>query len=104
MSAHEQPDRPAAQPPAAEEARPSLPCPLVGVAASAGGLEAFTEMLSALPADPGLALLLVFHLHPQFKSELPGILANATRIPVHEATEGMAVEVNRLYIIPPNKN
>ncbi len=80
------------------------PFPIVGVGGSAGGLEAFIDLLQSLPPDPGLAFLFVLHLEPTHKSELPVILANVTPMPVHEATEGMKVEVNHLYLIPPNKS
>src|SRR5262245_47342364 len=91
----EQPPAPAslpddAQPPDAPPAGP--PFPVVGVGASAGGLESFTEVLKNLPADPGLAIVYVTHLEPHRKSHLPEVFGNATRMPVREVTEGMAVE------------
>ena len=76
--------------------------PIVGVGASAGGLEAFTELLRHIPPNSGLAFLFVQHLEPHHKSELPSILGNLTSMPVLEASEGMSVEVDRVYVIPPN--
>jgi two-component system, chemotaxis family, CheB/CheR fusion protein len=70
--------------------------PIVGIGASAGGLEAVSELLASLPAESGLALLLVQHLDPAHESLLAEILAKKTAMPVSKATEGMAVEPNRL--------
>src|ERR1700722_10430446 len=76
---------------------------IVGVGASAGGFEAFRELLKALPSDTGLALVLVQHLDPGHESLLAKLLSNATAMPVREVEEGMAVEPNHVYVIPPNK-
>jgi len=76
--------------------------PIVGVGASAGGLEAFREVLRFLPADTGMAYVLVQHLDPRHESLLPGLLARATHMKVHQARDGMAVEANQVYIIAPN--
>jgi len=81
-----------------------LPFPVVGVGASAGGLESFTELLKHLPPHPGLALLYVSHLEPHHKSHLQEILSKVTSLPVYEAREGMTVEIDHLYLIPPNTN
>lgn len=81
---------------------PRLPFPLVGVGASAGGLEAFEELLTNLPGEPGLAMLFVLHLEPHRKSHLVEVLTRWTRMKVQEAEDGMTVEVNNLYLIPPN--
>src|SRR5687767_1285221 len=56
--------------------------PVVGVGASAGGLEAFQKLLRAIPEDSGMAFVLVQHLHPSHESLLPDILARVTKIPV----------------------
>jgi two-component system, chemotaxis family, CheB/CheR fusion protein len=82
------------------EDSPGLPFPVVGVGASAGGLEAYTELLEALPAKPNLALLLVSHLDPDHKSHLPEILGRVSKMPVREVKTGMAVEVDHVYVIP----
>jgi two-component system, chemotaxis family, CheB/CheR fusion protein len=76
--------------------------PIVGIAASAGGLEAFTELLKHLPTDTGMAFVLIQHLDPNHKSLLTEILARTTQMPVSEVTDGMEVEPNHVYIIPPN--
>jgi two-component system CheB/CheR fusion protein len=83
------------------EDSPGLPFLVVGVGASAGGLEAFTELLKALPSKPGLALLVVSHLDPAYKSELPTLLSRVSQMPVHEVTQGMAVEADNVYVLPP---
>ena len=76
--------------------------PVVGIGASAGGLEALTELFGGLSADPGMAFLVAVHLDPRHKSHLPQILAKTTPMTVHEVTEGMPVEINNVYVIPPN--
>ena len=78
--------------------------PIVGVGASAGGLEAFTELLKALPLDTGIGFVLVQHLDPQHESVLTHLLARATAMPVREVTNDLRVEPNCVYIIPPNAN
>lgn len=78
------------------------PFPIVGIAASAGGLEAFTQLLSHLPADTGMAFVLIQHLDPNHKSLLSEILARTTQMPVNEVKDGVAVEPNQVYVIPPN--
>jgi len=77
--------------------------PIVGVGASAGGLEAFTEFLRHLPLDTGMAFVLVQHLDPLHESALTQLLSRATKMPVGEITHELRVEPNKVYIIPPNK-
>ncbi|MEP0874014.1 ATP-binding protein [Trichocoleus desertorum AS-A10] len=76
--------------------------PIVGVAASAGGLEAFTQLLSHLPTDTGMAFVLIQHLAPDHESLLTEILARTTQLPVREVQDGTGVEPNQVYVIPPN--
>ena len=76
--------------------------PIVGIAASAGGLEAFTQLLKHLLTDTGMAFVLIQHLDPNHKSLLSEILARVTQMPVSEVQSGMTVEPNQVYIIPPN--
>ena len=76
--------------------------PIVGIGASAGGLEAFRDLLRFLPDDAGMAYVLVQHLDPKHESLLPELLARATRMPVHEAREGMEVCANHVYVMAPN--
>lgn len=79
-------------------------CPVVGVGASAGGLEAFTQLLSALPADTGMAYVLVQHLAPTHASALAEILSRATEMPVMEVHDEPTVQPNQVYVIPPGRN
>ncbi len=78
--------------------------PVVGVGASAGGLEAFTQLLKNLPDDTGMAFVLIQHLDPHHDSKLHDLLARTTSIPVSEVTDGMAVRPNHVYIIPKHTN
>ena len=84
-------------------ATPRRTFPIVGIGASAGGLEAFRSLLQAVPAKTGMAFVLVQHLDPEHESLLTRLLSNATRMPVTEVTEGVAVEPDHVYVIPPNK-
>src|ERR1700740_1333589 len=76
--------------------------PIVGIGASAGGFEAFGEMLKALPADTGMAFVLIQHLDPTHESMLAPLLARVSALPVTQVTDGMPVEPNHVYVIPPN--
>ncbi|HEU5375546.1 MAG TPA: chemotaxis protein CheB [Ktedonobacteraceae bacterium] len=76
--------------------------PIVGIGASAGGLEAFTHLFERLPATTGMAYVLVQHLDPTHKSLLTDLLMRTTPMDVCEAREGMEVCANHVYIIAPN--
>ena len=76
--------------------------PIVGIGASAGGLEAVSELLAALPSQCGMAFVLVQHLDPAHESLLTELLAKKTAMPVVQAREGVAVEPDHVYVIPPN--
>jgi len=80
--------------------------PVVGIGASAGGLEAFEQFFAHLPAatESGMAIVLVQHLDPTHKSILGDLVTRYTRMQVHEVEDGMVVEPNCVYIIPPNKD
>ncbi|HKB90960.1 MAG TPA: chemotaxis protein CheB, partial [Opitutaceae bacterium] len=78
--------------------------PIVGVGASAGGLEAFSELLTHLPADTGMGFVLVQHLDPNQKSSLTELLAKSSRMPVEEITADIVVQPNHVYVIPPNRD
>ena len=77
------------------------PIPIAGIGASAGGLEAITSLLSHLPSNTGIALVVVQHLDPTHPSALSEALKKATRMPVEEARNGVAVEKSHVYVIPP---
>src|SRR5688572_18488007 len=76
--------------------------PIVGLGASAGGLDAFTQLLKHLPADTGMGFVLVQHLDPTHDSGLTEILSRATAMRVQEVTDDLRVEPNQVYVIPPN--
>jgi signal transduction histidine kinase len=78
--------------------------PIVGIGASAGGLEAFTLLLHGLPPDTGMGFVLAQHLDPVRESSLTGLLARATSLPVREVTNDLRVQPNHVYVIPPNTN
>lgn len=80
----------------------SAPGLVVGIGASAGGLEAFTTFFAHLPPDSGMAFVLVQHLSPDHESILTELLDRAAPIPVVEAEDGMTVELNRVHVIPPD--
>jgi two-component system CheB/CheR fusion protein len=97
--------QPPAQRPPAENRQSNNPSgPVVGIGASAGGLEAFQQLLSHLPTTTGLAFVIVQHLAPQHSSMLSELLSRSTKIPVREVEEGMAVAPDHIYVIPPNTN
>jgi two-component system CheB/CheR fusion protein len=76
--------------------------PVVGVGASAGGLDAFTKLLKNLPANTGMAFVLIQHLDPKHVSLLPELLARATAMPVVEIGDGKRIAPNHVYVMPPN--
>jgi two-component system, chemotaxis family, CheB/CheR fusion protein len=92
------------QGPPAGEAAPGNSFPIVGIGASAGGLEAFTELLSHLPDDTGMAFVLIQHLDPKHESHLKELLAKATKMAVAEVKGETRAEANHVYVIPPGFN
>jgi two-component system CheB/CheR fusion protein len=78
--------------------------PIVGIGASAGGLEAFSELLRYLPEKTGMAFVLVQHLDPKHGSALQEILARTTKIPITEVRQGVVVQPDHAYVIPANAN
>jgi two-component system, chemotaxis family, CheB/CheR fusion protein len=77
---------------------------VVGIGASAGGLEALRSFLSRMPADSGLAIVVVVHLSPQHESHLEQLLQPYTAMKVRQVTKTTALEPNNIYVIPPNAN
>ena len=77
--------------------------PVVGIGASAGGLEAFKKLLKAIPENSGMAYVLVQHLDPKHESLLPELLQKVTTLPVLEITDDIKVEPDHIYILPSNK-
>jgi two-component system, chemotaxis family, CheB/CheR fusion protein len=82
--------------------RSRKPLTVVGVGASAGGLETFSEVLRGLTETNGMAFVFVQHLAPKHASVLPDLLASVTTIPVVQITDGMALEPDRIHVVPPN--
>jgi two-component system CheB/CheR fusion protein len=78
--------------------------PVVGIGASAGGLDAFKKLLQAIPRESGMAYVIVQHLSPDYSSNLTEILAQSTEIPVHEIINDINLAPNHIYIIPENNN
>jgi two-component system CheB/CheR fusion protein len=74
---------------------------VVGIGASAGGLEALEELLAEMPTNTGMAFVVVTHQHPSHTSMLPELLAKSTDLSVVEATDGLRVEPNHVYVGPP---
>ena len=89
----------------ADSASPQRALPefwIVGIGASAGGLEACTQLLQNLPSSTGMAFVLIQHLYPKHESVLSQILQASAQIQVVEAEDGMPIEPGRLHVIPPN--
>jgi two-component system CheB/CheR fusion protein len=78
------------------------PVAIVGVGGSAGGLSAYKALLEAVPANTGLAFVIIAHLYPTANSQLAAILARHTRMPVGVASTAMPIRANHVYVIPPN--
>ena len=75
---------------------------VVGIGASAGGLNAYKAFFEALAADTGMAFVVISHLLPAAHSQLKEILSRHTKMPVTLAESGMKVQANQVYVIPPN--
>jgi two-component system cell cycle sensor histidine kinase/response regulator CckA len=78
--------------------------PIVGMGASAGGLDALEKIFSNMPYDSGMAFVIVMHFDPKAKSVMADILKRYTKMEVSQVEDGMKVEPNRVYIIPPNRD
>ncbi|HEY4111464.1 CheR family methyltransferase, partial [Puia sp.] len=76
--------------------------PIVAIGASAGGLEAISSLLEHLPPKLGMAYVIIQHLSPVYPSILPELLERKTTMPVLQVTDGLAVERDKVYVIPPN--
>ncbi len=95
-----------------DEATPARPAPehesggsyIVGLGASAGGLEALEKFFASAPSDTGLTFIVIQHLSPDYKSLMAELLAKHTRMPVAQAVDNQRVEPDHIYLIPPKKN
>jgi two-component system CheB/CheR fusion protein len=88
------PDAPGAAPAA-------LNFPVIGIGASAGGLESLIRFFEQLPAQVGMAFVVILHLSPKHESNAAEILQRATRLPVRQVSDATAIEVDHVYVIPP---
>jgi len=88
----------------AESSSRNNPCVTVAVGASAGGLEAFTELLKPLPKNPGMAFVLIPHLDPKHESAMTELLGRGSKMPVRQVFDGMKVQPDCVYVIPPNRS
>ena len=80
------------------------PFPIVGMGASAGGLEAFEQFFKNMPPESGMAFILIPHLDPSHASMMTDLMKRFTTMKAIEAEDGITVEPNHLYVIPPNKD
>jgi two-component system CheB/CheR fusion protein len=80
------------------------PFPIVAIGASAGGLEAASELFKQIPSDTGMAYVYIQHLDRDYKSRLAEIMSKTASISVEQVKNNVQVERNKLYIIPPNKD
>lgn len=81
----------------------ACPAAIVGIGASAGGLEALETFFDHMPTDSGTAFVVVQHLSPDFKSLMDELLSRHTQLAIHRVADGMFVEPNSIYLIPPKK-
>ncbi len=83
--------------------RRNAPSFVVGIGASAGGLESLEKLFQNLPTDTGMAFVIVQHLSPDFKSMMYELLARDTKMEIHRVEDGMSIEANHIYLLPPRK-
>ena len=89
--------------PVTPETKPEvLKCPVVALGASAGGLEVFARFFELVPANSGVAFVLVQHLDPRHETLMPELLAPHTDMPVLRVSDGLQMRANHVYVIPPN--
>ena len=86
-----------------EQRKPLIEYPVVGIGASAGGLQAFQELLGSLDPKTGMAFALITHLAPDQRSYLTEILGQSTKMPVSPIENGVRPEQNHLYVLLPNQ-
>ncbi|MEO1764858.1 MAG: chemotaxis protein CheB, partial [Cyanobacteria bacterium J06629_18] len=76
---------------------------IIGIGASAGGVQALEAFFSNLPDHPSAAFVVVQHLSPDYKSMMTEILQRKTQLPVHEIVDGVVIEPSHAYVLPPGK-
>src|SRR5438477_8905049 len=77
---------------------------VVGIGASAGGIQALRNFFAQVPKDSGMAYVVILHLSPDHDSQLAEVLQSTAPVPVTQVEKRVAVEPNHVYVIPPNKN
>lgn len=82
----------------------TLPFPVVGIGASAGGLQAVKSFFEHMPNDNGMAFVVIFHLSPDYQSQVDQIIQQVTKMPVRQVTDTISIEKNTVYVIPPGYN
>src|SRR5262245_22599910 len=92
----------AAETPRTKPSARALPTHVVGVGASAGGLDALEAMFGAMPVDTGMAFVVQQHLSPDFESRMQELLARATKLQVRTAIDGEQLAPDTVYVAPPN--
>jgi PAS domain S-box len=102
----EKEEEPEEEPKLEKEQKSEQNFPIVGIGASAGGLGAFEAFFSGIPADvnPGVAFVIIQHLDPKHKSILNTLIGRYTKMPVYEIIDGMTIQPNCVYVIPPNSD
>ncbi len=88
----------------AENETPSLDFPVIGIGASAGGLEALQEFFKNMPEDSGAGFVVVQHLSPDYKSLMDELLSRVTNMYIYRVEDGMQINKNCIYLIPPGQN
>lgn len=81
--------------------RSTLEFPVVGIGASAGGIQALLALFEHMPNDCGMAFVVIMHLSPKHESHIDKVLQKVTKIPVLQVTQSVAIERNHIYVIPP---
>ena len=81
--------------------RSTLEFPVIGIGASAGGLQALLALFEHMPSDCGMAFVVIMHLSPKHESNADCILQKVTRMPVRQVTQPIPIERNHIYVIPP---
>ncbi len=82
---------------------PDAPCFIVGIGASAGGLEALERFFKSMPVDSGMAFVVIQHLSPDFRSLMDELLARFTTMAIHRVSDPVVMRMNTIYLLPPRK-
>src|SRR5690348_2087682 len=77
---------------------------VVGIGASAGGVEALQQFFANVPADSDMVYVVILHLSPDYESQLTEILRRETSIPITQVNEKVNIQPNHIYVVPPNKH